>query len=754
MKILKIIFFVFFFSIFGLSKANNIPVEIAFKDIDKNYKYYNELQTLYDRWIIFPDENENFNAKKNLTRDEFVWIISEISCSECIKPNVDFQLTKNYSDKNIFFDLKNNNKFFYCIADSVEKWRVTGYQEGTVCQNWISKSWEKPFCPENNIILEEALAIILRSWNILSIDEAEKIRKEITSWISYPNILNISPKLWDWSVYSFYPDLKKAYEYTFLDFDKNWVEKKLKLWDFGNTIDAKKIVTREDFLRISYIALKNNSCKPKSENKFWLKIEVLDKSCTTEKENCEITNFPDNEKIFDLRWQISNFNKNWFTYSWRIYDYETLKYSNFSWNFIDNYNFKKDWKYRVFLNTENPKFGKSEVFVDIVLKNKNPKNNITNNQNNNLKINIFNSKCSENIAFCIENLNWNIFDLKWEWWSSDYTWEITNLKNWKTEKFSWEIINDKKFENWEYKMTLISKDINWNKIEISKNITIWNNNSNNSNNNNNWLTSSIITDKIRAWRWEVINFSWITNIWNNVNFSWDFWDWKTSFWKDQVHNFSVNWVYTVNLIVTDDNWNISTSKVNIIISNTPWFEWNGKDSDWDWVTDEFDNEINTPKDRTPYICKLEHIEKNLYGCKDENLWVYNPNIERVKTRDLDSDGDWIIDKNDLCKDIKWDKNNFWCPIFEEKCRIDNDCKDWYFCENGFCKIKKHNLNCAYSGKNLIIWKAECNSCPCSVNLDFNASLRECDIIFPAITSPNKTDIYSKGKYFQIKKVEN
>jgi len=47
----KIITFLFFFLIVFLSKtyAVSIPVEQVFTDIDKNYKYYNELQVLYDK---------------------------------------------------------------------------------------------------------------------------------------------------------------------------------------------------------------------------------------------------------------------------------------------------------------------------------------------------------------------------------------------------------------------------------------------------------------------------------------------------------------------------------------------------------------------------------------------------------------------------------------------------------------------------------------------------------------------------------
>jgi hypothetical protein len=34
-------------------------------------------------------------------------------------------------------------------------------------------------------------------------------------------------------------------------------------------------------------------------------------------------------------------------------------------------------------------------------------------------------------------------------------------------------------------------------------------------------------------------------------------------------------------------------------------------------------------------------------------------------------------------------------------------------------------------------------CPCEVSADFSSDIRICDIIFPAITSPNSSEIYSK-----------
>jgi len=57
---------------FSFVNAESIPVDKIFKDINKNYPYYKELQSLYDRGIIFPDKDGNLSPNSQLTRDEFV----------------------------------------------------------------------------------------------------------------------------------------------------------------------------------------------------------------------------------------------------------------------------------------------------------------------------------------------------------------------------------------------------------------------------------------------------------------------------------------------------------------------------------------------------------------------------------------------------------------------------------------------------------------------------------------------------------
>ena len=647
MKILKIFFFLFFLFSFSFVNAESIPVDKIFKDINKNYPYYKELQSLYDRGIIFPDKDGNFSPNSQLTRDEFVWIISEVSCKKCIKPDTDFSFVQKYSNKDFFFDISKDNKYFYCIAEWVESEQVTWYQEWTTCNNWVYREGEKPFCPKNNIILEEALAIILRASNLLTLKEAEGIRNDVKIWKEFPKISWISPKLSNGAVYSFYPDFQKAYEYTFTDYDKDWNEKKLKLLDFSKNIDPKKAITREDFLKMAYIALKNNSCKDVKSNAFWLQIEVLDKTCSEKQTTCKSSDFAPQEKVFDFRWKISRINDEWFVYNWKFFNYETWQEILKEGKYLDNYNFIKSWKYRVYLKATSPKKETSETYLDL-----------------------------------------KIFD-------KDETQDDSKNKS--------------------------------------------------------GYTSYITSDKTWAKSWENISFTWYVTKWWKVKYSWDFWDWNTDYWKVVNHSYWTNWTYTVTLTTIDSEGNTSTSTVNINISNTPWYDGSLKDTDWDGVPDENDNEINTPKDKKNYVCTEEFVKKWLYNCWERDIWIYNPLIQESITKTKDTDWDGTNDTIDQCPNIKWDKKNFWCPIFEKSCELDSDCWKWLYCDDWYCKIEKYSLNCAYSWWDIINGNVKCTTCPCDISINFNSKLRSCDIIFPAITSPDHKDIYSKGNYYQIKK---
>jgi hypothetical protein len=44
----------------------------------------------------------------------------EVSCKKCVKPNTAIDYIMKYTGKDIFFDLEETNKNFYCIAEAKE----------------------------------------------------------------------------------------------------------------------------------------------------------------------------------------------------------------------------------------------------------------------------------------------------------------------------------------------------------------------------------------------------------------------------------------------------------------------------------------------------------------------------------------------------------------------------------------------------------------------------------------------------------
>jgi hypothetical protein len=167
---------------------------------------------------------------------------------------------------------------------------------------------EKPFCPKNNIILEEAIAVILRASGILTNAQAEEIRQDIYHGrITEKLSDDVSPKNIDGSVYSFYPDLQKALNYNINELDNNGVQKVYKLIELkDNKIFPKRNISKEDFLKIAFVALKANSCKDSVPNEIALKIDIFDKKCSSNTKNCTKSNLQDSNNIYDFLSNLKN----------------------------------------------------------------------------------------------------------------------------------------------------------------------------------------------------------------------------------------------------------------------------------------------------------------------------------------------------------------------------------------------------------------------------------------------------------------
>lgn len=605
-KFLISLFIIFLSSFSNNIFADSVSVEDVFSDISRDYKYYNELQTLYDKWMISPDEDWKFNPNDLLSREEFVWILMEVTCKDCIQPDTTYDLIDKYENTELFFDINKDNKYFYCIADANENWYISWYYEWTVCENWISSDLEKPFCPENTIILEEALAIILRASWILTNTEAESIRQDILNWKITESLSDdVSPKNLDWSVYSFYPDFKKALEYEVVDVDITWntsISNLIEIKDWK--LRPKQAISKEDFLKIAYLTLKANSCEEKVEWNISLKINIFDKTCEESDSNCNLSELDDLENIYDFWNEVYTTCESWIEnpewYIWRFYNQTTWETFKKYWKYIDNYKFLSNWKWQIFLRVIDNCWLTGEVYNTITIK----------------------DDLDLNVSIDAEPIYW---------------------------------------------YNPLSVDFEW--------IVYW---------------------------WEA-----------PFSYSWNFSDWNKSLWKYVLNIFKQLWVYEVVLDVVDSKNNKASASVLISV---------------------FDRNI------------LDSAQENSISVYD---WESNSFI--LQSLVNDSDNDWLNDIVDYCPLVKWELENNWCPILEKTCYRDSDCWTWYTCsDNNICVQEEVSNTCTYSWGNIFYWNMICNSCPCDYFFDFNSTLRECDVIFPAITSSDETTIYSRWEYFQIK----
>ena len=359
-------------------------------------------------------------------------------------------------------------------------------------------------------------------------------------------------------------------------------------------------------------------------------------------------------------------------------------------------------------------------------------------------------------------------------WPFEYLWDFgdgnTSSQKNPNHTFTWP---------WPYQITLLVTDRQGNQVVKNfmiypdyTNINIWLNISAKQNNTY-WFEAKII-----SWKWP-------------FEYLWDFGDGNTSSQKNPNHTFEYNGEYWVELTVIDKFGNQKKQFTTIIISsqenndfninisakpsswNAPlvsdfstiiiWnqneeyqYSWdfgdgntkNGKNvthtfyNNWSYiVTLVVTNSANITVEKTMIITVLDQKEIDEIG--DNNIPVN------------DSDNDGINDQDDRCIDLPWDPKNQWCPIFDISCESDSDCPNSSKCASNIlwdktCIAIEKQVVCNDSNQGTIQGNVVCTTCPCQNTLNFTAQLRSCDVIFPAIVSPDGKDIYSKGKYFQIK----
>lgn len=502
MKKIKILFLLLILLWFKQSFASFIPIENIFTDIDSNYKYYYELRDLYNRQAIYPDSDNKFNPQRLLTRDEFVSISMEVSCTKCTKPNASLDLINKYQDKTIFFDLDNSSKYSYCIASANDNDFIKWYYPWDKCQDWSFKAWEIPFCPNNNILLEEAIALVLRDSNIFTIEDNNKVIEEIRSW----NIKeNLSTDVWaknsDWSPYTFYWYLRKALSYSIEEYDQNWNKKTYNLLELDASwkINPKKYITKEEFLKMAYIVLKTNSCKNTLENNLSLQMEISDKVCSKYEEDCRNYAITWNEDTYDFKayssWACDKWIKeeNW--YVWKFYNINTQEQVIKYWKYLDNYKFSSNWVWEVYLNVLDNCWDSWEVYNTLLI-----------------DLNISNSTWTYkalDTSIYATPISWtsplsvNFTSIVWGWkWEYKYFWDFWDSQNW-----NWKNTSHIYDQNWVYKAMLFSYDEDWKVWKASiliKVVDSWDDkNCQNKDNDNDWVNDC--EDLCQNIKWDPIN---------------------------------------------------------------------------------------------------------------------------------------------------------------------------------------------------------------------------------------------------------
>lgn len=698
MKILKILLLFLIFSFTFLQvRADSIPVENIFVDIDSDYKYIEELQLLYDRWMIYPDNNWKFNPKQLLNRDDFVGILMETTCTDCLQPDTDFNLVNTYKDSYLFFDINNQNKNFYCIAEAKDKSIVRWYDIWTTCENWIVKSDEAPFCPANNIILEEALAVVLRASQILTNDEAYEMVQEINNWVSYPDLSDdVKPKISNWNAYSFYPYFYKALNYEIYDYDENGnqeVYKLIEVWE-DNNLRPKQAITKEDFLKIAFVTLKANACSEKIDYDIWLEMQIKDKTCTESNiETCSLAKLNSEETVYDFFPEVAISEDDSIDeetgYIWRFYNTETWEQEIVYWKYVDNYDFLEEGDYRVYLRVITENGSTWEVYNDIHISANSSDidwDGILDENDYQVEtpidkiyyictqadIDAWSYNCDSQEMLWVYSAEKEELDIDWDGILDEDDYQVETPID-KTDY----ICTQADIDSWSYNCD--SQEMLW-VYSAEKETSLV------------WIIVSIDADPIYGNSPLYVDFeSFVSNEEEIVSYFWDFWDGSTWVWAETNHIFWEVWVYEVTLTVEDSYWNTYSSTVLI------------------YVDDIVD--INS---------------------------------------DIDQDG--ILDIDDSCVLVYGVEENSGCPIFENLCKQSSECSDWYFCDEtaGYCKAKVFSNSCEYTWWDLVYGNVSCNSCPCNNKIDFVSVLRKCDIIFPAITSPDFSEIYSKWENFQIK----
>jgi len=143
----------------------------------------------------------------------------------------------------------------------------------------------------------------LRNSGIFTIEDNQQVISDIYDKTLTQTLGNdVNPTDGDGNPYTFYGYIRKALEYSITEFDNQGNEKTLNLLtpDEEGNINPDSFISKEQFLKMAYIALKSNNCQEINENALALRLDIWDKSCDPNKEDCTYSNLNDPQNIYDF----------------------------------------------------------------------------------------------------------------------------------------------------------------------------------------------------------------------------------------------------------------------------------------------------------------------------------------------------------------------------------------------------------------------------------------------------------------------
>jgi len=225
----------------------------------------------------------------------------------------------------------------------------------------------------------------------------------------------------------------------------------------------------------------------------------------------------------------------------------------------------------------------------------------------------------------------------------------------KAMDYKWDYI----YENNSVRTVILTKDISANKYFLNKNNTSY----------YFWTATWEIIDEWQLVRY-ICNEEYIKNSkhWCTNNDLWKFslevfkyiytsWDLDLDWVKDEDDKEKSTLAENIKYICTqNDIWNEKYS-----CSDTDLWKFKQEkknsfiDTDWDWINDNEDKELNTPIENIIYICTQNDIWNGKYWCIDVDLWAFK---QEKKNGFIDTDWDWINDNldkepNTLIENIKY-----------------------------------------------------------------------------------------------------